>query len=129
MKRILSIFICIMSCFLIVGCGSSSKMDGTYAYDSSIVVQASTNVTSASQKYCDEVTIKNGKMRFDESKTVYTLVKEYTENGVQFYSIKGLNDPFLKVVYYDDSNDSFVFRFNIDIAGHSFVSDSIYKRK
>ena len=129
MKRILSIFICIMSCFLIVGCGSSSKMDGTYAYDSSIVVQASTNVTSASQKYCDEVTIKNGKMRFDESKTAYTLVKDYTENGVQFYSIKGLNDPFLKAVYYDESNDSFVFRFNIDIAGHSFVSDSIYKRK
>lgn len=130
MRKFLSIFICIMSCFLLVGCSSSSKMDGNWIYDYYEVKNTPSNITNMtfSTSLVDSLTIKNGYILVDESSNKLKLEKAQSENGIQYY-ISGIDFMGIPVyLYYSEADDTVVL---VISNGNDwpYTSEFIFKRK
>lgn len=128
MRKFLSIFVCIMSCFLIVGCSSSSKMDGNWIYDHYEVKNTPSNTTITDLSFIIEViTIKNGYIRVNESSYKVKLEKAQFKNGIQYYAISEatiMENPIY--IYYNEADDTIVL---VISDGDSLTFELIFKRK
>lgn len=131
MRKFLSILICIMSCFLIVGCGSSSKMNGTWVYKGAEPhggIDAS-NFTLNSG--LNSFVIKNGNTIVIDGKS--SELKKYESQyylddifSVSFtYKNGSGNAEVLGPMYYDETDD--IMRIEAFLG--FFTADLIYTRQ
>lgn len=122
-----------MSCFLIVGCGSSSKMNGTWVYNRTESSAANTSITINSG--LESFVIKNGNTIVIDGKSS-KLKKSYLENGIQYYDLgsgsvsytdgsESGNANFSEFMYYDETDDTIHFVSDLGL----FTADSIYTRQ
>lgn len=130
MRKFLSIFICIMSCFLLVGCSSSSKMDGNWIYDHYEAKNVPSNIRDItfSNSIVDSLTIKNGYILYNVSSSKIKLEKAQFENGIQYY-ISGIDFMGIPVyLYYNEADDTVVL---VISNGNDwpYTSEFIFKRK